>query len=335
MAIVTNTQTSFASIGNREDLHDVISMISPAETPLYSMLSDRPVKAVKHEWQIDALAAPSTANAQIEGDVYTYSAFAATSRVGNFCQIFRKTQILTKTQEVVDKAGRKSEVAYQKTKMGQEIKTDVEVTMLSNQASVAGDATTPRKMGSLRAWIATNDSMSGGGSSGGYNAGTGVVDAATNGSAQRAFTKTLLDDTIQATYTAGGNPTVLLVSPYVKRVFSTFMSDANVAQLRMASTSSQATLVGAADAYLSDFGLIDVIPNRQMARVGATVARNAFLIDKDKAHKGCLRRIGEAKDAHNNSDGKPIVLIGECTLVVDNEAAHGVVADLFGMSAAA
>jgi hypothetical protein len=319
-------------VGNREDLHDLIGMISPAECPLYSTLKDKPVKAVKTEWQTDALAAPVTTNAQLEGDTYAFSAFTATSRVGNFNQIFRKSQIINNTQEAVDKAGRKSEVAYQKTKMGQEIKTDIEVTMLANQASVAGDATTPRRMGGLRAWLASNDSMGVGGSSGGYNAGTGVVDVATNGTL-RSFTKVLLDDAIQSAYVAGGNPTIAMLSPYNKRVFSTFMSDANVAQLRTATTSAQSTLVGAADAYLSDFGLIDMIPNRQMARAGAAVARNIFLIDKDKASKGFLRRIQQMKDVHPNADGTPIVILGECTLVVENEAAHAVISDVFGMSA--
>lgn len=333
MAAVTNTYGTYAAKGNREDLHEMISMISPKETPFFSMLGDKPVSATKTEWQTDALATPSLSNAQIEGDTYSYDAATATSRVGNYCQIFRETRIIANTQEAVDKAGRKSEIAYQKTKMGQEIKLDMEVTMLANQASVAGNASTARKLGGFRAWIASNDSLGTSGASGGYNSGTGVVDAATNGT-QRAFTKTLLDDTIQNTYTSGGNPDVLMVSPYVKRVFSTFMSDSNVSAFRtQVNGRSQGTIVGAADAYLSDFGLIDVVPNRQMAKLGADVARNAFLIDRDKVHKGFLRRIEEDKDVAHTSDGTPIVIIGEATLVVDNEAAHGVVADLFGMTA--
>ena len=100
--------------------------------------------------------------------------------------------------------------------------------MLSNNASVAGSTTVARRSGGFRAWLASNDDLGAGGSSGGFNSGTGVVDAATNGT-QRTFTKTLLDNAIEATYKSGGNPTVLMLAPYAKRVFSTFMSDANVA----------------------------------------------------------------------------------------------------------
>ncbi len=123
--------------------------------------------------------------------------------------------------------------------------------MLSNNPSLAGATVTARQSGGLRAWLATNDDFSAGGASGGFNAGTGIVDAATNGTLQRTFTKTLLDNVIETTYKAGGNPTILMLSPYAKRVFSTFMSDSNVAAFRTPLTGkSQGTIVGAADRVL-------------------------------------------------------------------------------------
>ncbi len=297
------------------------------------MIKEDTAKAVKTEWQTDSLATPSTTNYRVQADTYSYNAVTPTARVGNYTQIMMKEFIIGETQEAVDHAGRASERAYQKAKKGQELKTDIEATFLLNQASVAGDASTPTKMGGFRAWLATNDKMGAGGSSGGYNTSTGVVDIATNGTL-RTFTKTILDDTLQDAYTSGGNPTVLMVSPYAKRVFSTFMSDANVAAQRtMAPKSSATTIIGAADAYLSDWGLIDVVPNRQMARVGATIARNAYAIDVSKVRKSWLRKIQEDKDVAKTSDGLPCVLKCELTLKVDNEAAHGVAADIFGMTA--
>jgi len=155
--------------------------------------------------------------------------------------------------------------------------------MLSNNPSVGG---LTRKSAGLRAWTASNDVFSAGGASGGFNAGTGVVDAATNGTAQRAFTKALMDAALLATYTAGGNPTLCILSPYAKSVFSGFMSDASVAQLRVAtSAKSAATIVGAADAYLSDWGLSDFVPDRQLARAGAAYARNV-----SPGRTGCSQR---------------------------------------------
>jgi hypothetical protein len=333
MAIITNSHTTFGSNRRREDFSDVIAMITPEETPVLSSLDTVKVSGTKHEWSTDALATPVTSNAQLEGDQYSYSAVTATSRVGNYCQISRKTFAISKTQEVVDKAGMASEVGYQRAKFGAELKTDIEASILSNNASVAGNTTTARQSAGLRAWIATNDSLGTAGSpaSGGYNSGTGVVDAATNGT-QRAFTKTLLDDNLELTYKAGGSPNAMHCSPYVKRVFSTLMSDSNVAAPRFATKGEAVTIVGAADVYRSDFGLIDVVPNRQMARVGATLARNAFLLDPSKVKIGWLRKIQEDKDVASNADAHAKVILGEWTLVVSNEAAHGCIADLYGMT---
>lgn len=307
-------------------------MITPDETPVLSSLDTVSVNSTKHEWSLDSLATPSASNAQVQGDQYSYTAVTATSRVGNYTQISRKAFIVTRTQEAIDKAGVKSEIGAQRAKAAAELKTDIEAAILSNNASVAGNTTTAPKSAGLRAWLATNDDMGVGGASGGFNAGTGVVDAATNGT-QRAFSKTLLDNNIEATYKAGGSPKALYVSPYVKRVFSTIMSDANVAQPRFQTKGDAVTIVGAADVYRSDFGLIDVVPDRQMARVGAAAARNAFLLDDSKVKIGWLRKIGEDPNVAPNADAIAKVLIGEWTLVVTNEAASGVIADLYGMTA--
>jgi len=329
---VNQTFDSYDSNSNREVFSDIISNLTPYETPLFSNSGDQNVKGVDPMWQTDTLATPDTDNAHLEGEVYTFETVEATDRVKNYTQIFSKRFIVSATQEVVDKAGKTSDVAYEKVKKGREIKIDMEVAMLSNQASVAGSSSVARRLGGLRAWIATNDLMGTGGASGGYNSGTGAVDAATNGT-QRTWTKAIMDSQIQAAYVSGGNPDMLMVSPYLKQTFSTFMSDANVAQQRMAaSKSAQVTIVGAADTYLSDYGTIEVVPNRQMVR-SSGLARNAFLIETDKVKKGWLRKIGEDKEVAHTSDGIPVVMNGEMTLMVMNEAALSVGADLYGLTA--
>jgi hypothetical protein len=332
MAQLNNTFSSFDAKGNRESLADWIDNATPTETPLYSNIGTQTSKAKKEEWQTDTNRVPDPDNARVEGDTYTFDTRTPSARVGNYHQIFSERFVISASQEAVESAGRASEVAYQKMKAGQTLKTDIEAAFLSNSASVAGSDSVASRLGGLRAWCATNDSMGSGGSSGGYNSSTGVVDAAVNGT-QRAFTKTLLDENIQSAYINGGAPDVLMVSPYVKSVFSTFMSDTDVAQQRYAaSANSQSTIVGAADAYLSDFGLIDVVPNRQMVRATG-LARNAFLIDRSKLAKSWLRKIQEDKDVAKTSDGIPVVMNAEVTLVVKNEANLGVIADLYGTSA--
>src|SRR4051812_19978197 len=245
MAAITNTFTSNSSVRNRETLSDLISLITPEETPFLSLIGSESVDGVKPEWNLDALATPSLTNKQAQGEQFTYAAITPTTRVANYTQIFRKDFIVSNTQEAVSKAGPKSDFNREKLKKGMELKTDIEVTAVFNQASVAPSGATAGQMGGLRAWVATNDLMGGSGASGGFSG--GLVTVATNGT-QRAFTKALMDAGIQAAYNAGGNPSTLMVSPYLKTVFSTFMSDANVVANRgKVEGKSQARIYAAAD----------------------------------------------------------------------------------------
>lgn len=335
MAQVSNTFETYDAVGNREELADRIWQITPSETPFLSLIGRKNVMSVHPEWQTDELASPDTDNNQPEGNDWNYDAITPTTRVGNYTQISDKKFIVSRTQEKTSKAGRKSELAYKTAKAGRELKIDMETILLSNQASSAGsgDGATNRKLGAFRAWLETNDDLGSGGASGGFNSGTGVVDAATNGT-QRAFTKAILDATILSTYNAGGNPTTLMVSPYVKTVFSTFMDDANVVQPRYAAQKGRKNaIIATAEIYASDFAEIAVVPNRQMARAGATIARNAFLIDPTMVSLGVFDDIKQETPA-KTGDATKRVLVTEYTLFVNNEKAHGVAADLYGLSAA-
>ena len=333
MAQVANTFETYDAKGNREELADKIYQITPEETPYLSLIGRKPVVSTHPEWQTDTLASPDTSNNQPEGNDWTYDAVAATTRVGTYTQISDKKIVISRTQDKTSKAGRKSELAREIAKKGVELRIDMEAICLSNQASTAGtgNGATNRKLGGFRAWLASNDSMGSGGSSGGYNTSTNVVDAATNGS-QRAFTKAILDAVILSTYNAGGSPKTLMLAPYAKTVFSTFMSDSNVAPQRYETPSKgQTTIVAAADMYLSDFGPVSVVPNRQMARAGATIARNAFLIDPRMVSLGVFDDISLEKPA-KTGDAEKRVLVTEYTLLVNNEAAHGVAADIYGLT---
>jgi hypothetical protein len=296
------------------------------------LIGRKSVASTHPEWQTDALASPDTDNNQPEGNDWAFGAITPTARVGNYTQISDKRIIISRTQDKTSKAGRKSELAREVAKKGVELRIDMEAIILSNQASSAGsgNGATNRKLGGFRAWLATNDNINSG-ASGGFNSSTGVVDAATNGT-QRAFTKAILDATILSAYNAGGSPKTLMLSPYAKTVFSGFMADSAVAQQRFAANGKgQTTIVAAADMYLSDFGTISVVPNRQMARAGAAVARNAFLIDPKMVSLGVFDDIQIQKPA-KTGDAEKRVLVTEYTLLVSNEAAHGVAADLYGMS---
>ncbi|AEI70915.1 head protein [EBPR podovirus 2] len=327
MAVVTNTFISTSAKGNREELSDVVSSITPEDTPIYSMIEKEAFKGTHPEWETDALAAPEQ-NIVTEGDDYVFGATDPAVRMGNYTQIMRKSGIISGTQDATDNAGSVEKVKYQKLKKAVELRKDVEFAIVDTNASVGGAT---RESGSLPTWITTNVSRGATGANGGYNSGTGLTVAPTNGT-QRAFTKTLLDGVMQQGYTSGANFRHLFVSPYVKSVFVTFMSDTNVASFRYAASSGKNnSIVANADVYEGPFGKVVVHPNRVMAG-SATLARNAFLVDTEFLKWGWFRKIKEDKEVAKTGDAKKFVMLGEGALKVTNERGLGVVADVFGLT---
>lgn len=327
MAVVTGTFVSTSAKGNREELSSVINRITPEDTPIYSLIEKISFDTTHPEWLVDDLAAPA-ANIQQEGDDYTFGATAPAVRYGTYTQIMRKEGIISGTQDANNNVG-VEQVKYQKLKKGIELKKDAEFAIVDTNAQVAGAT---REFGSLNTWITSNASRGGSGTNGGYNTGTGLT-AAPNPGTQRAFTKTLLDTVMQQGYVSGANFRHCVVSPYVKSVFVTFMSDTNVASFRYAASSGKEnSIIANADVYEGPFGKVMIHPNRVMA-TSATQARNAFLIDTEHLSFGWYRKIKEDKEVAKTGDAQKFVLLGEGALKVHNEKGLGVVADLFGLTA--
>jgi len=313
------TYQTYQSIGNREDLTDMIYDISPTETPFMSSIGKTKATAVLHEWQTDSLANATTANAAVEGADASSATLAPTTRVGNRTQISQKTIQISGSEETIDKAGRKSEKAYQLAKASSELKRDMEKIMLSNQAASAGDSTTARTLGSLQAWLNTNAVLGSGGTAGslGTTARVSGTDA--------AFTEAMLKTAVKSAFTNGGNPTVLMVSPTQKQVVSTF---AGIAEQRYAAPANkQTTIVGAADVYLSDFGTLSVVPNRFTTADADDGGEQAFVLDPEYAATAFLRPF-QTNELAKTGDSEKTQLLVEYTLEVKNEAAHAIIADL-------
>ena len=327
MAVITNTFQSPSAKGNREELADVVSRITPEDTPIYSIIDRCSFKTTHPEWEADDLAAPG-ANVQTEGDDYTFGSTTPAVRLGNYTQIMRKDGIVSGTQDATDNAGGVEQVRYQKLKKAVELKKDVEFSIVTNNASVAGAT---RVSGSLSSWLVTNVARGAGAGNGGFNTGTNLTAAPTNGTL-RAFTKVLMDGVMQSGFTNGANFKHVVVSPYVKSVFVTFMSDASVASFRYAAESGKGnTIIANADVYEGPFGKVMVQPNRVMAG-SAGIARNAFFIDPEFLEYGWFRKIAEDKEVAKTGDAKKFVMLGEGSLKVKNEKGLGVVADVFGLT---
>ena len=311
------TYQTYTAIGQREDLSDVIYNISPTETPFLNSVGKSKATAIYHEWQTDSLAAVNTSNYAVEGATASDATIGVTTRVGNRTQISQKTIKISGTLDAVNKAGRKSEKAYQLAKASSEIKRDMEAILLSNQVAANGDSSTARKLGGLQAWLNSNYS---GGTSG--TAGSGGSTARVTGT-DRAFTATLLNTVMQSAYTNGGSPTMLLVTPAQKVVASTFTGIAT--RYRDVPSNQQAQIINAADVYVSDFGIIQIVPDRFIPN--ADNDDTAFLLDTEMAAVAYLRPF-QTNELAQVGDADLTQLLVEYTLEVKNEAAHGIISDL-------
>lgn len=313
------TYQTHQAVGQREDLTDVIYNISPTETPFMSTVAKSKATGVYHEWQKDSLASATTSNAVVEGADASDATLTPTTRVGNYTQISQKTIKIAGTLESVDKAGRKSEKAYQLSKASAELKRDMEKILLSNNTAGAGSSSTARTLGGLQSWINTNFN---GGTSG--TAGDDGTTARVSGT-DRAFTEAILKANVKAVYEAGGDPSVLMVTPTAKQTVSGFAGIAG--QRYMAPANAPTTIVGSADVYLSDFGTLSVVPNRFMTADTDDNGEVAFVLDPEYASVAYLRPFA-TNELAKTGDAEKTQLLVEYTLEVKNESAHGIIADI-------
>lgn len=331
MAQFTGTYSQYDSVGNREDLTDDIFRVTPSDTPFVSAVGRTTAKAVFHEWQTHSLASVDTSNAQIEGDEFTYTAPTATTRVGNRLQILRKSYLITNTLEAIDKAGRDSEIAYNRVIKGLELRRDIEAMCIGkNAASVTGNDTTARVSGSLSSWLTTNDngtpgaspsSRGTGGAAGGFSSGNTA--AATDGT-PRAFDQAILDGVVGKMWDNSGmvDDVLVMAGKKQKQVLTGFDGIAGT----VFHEAKDRTIVSTADVYASQFGDLKIVPNRYI-RQTSNVDREVYLVRPSYARLAVLRPIQEMRPSVTG-DAEKRVLITELTLQVDNESAHGVCADL-------
>lgn len=283
MTKVTNAFTTYSAIGNREDLTDLISNISPLEAPAFDRWKTVKATGRLHEWQTDALAA-AAANAEIEGATFSGGARTATTRYNNTCQLMLKMFSISDTQEVVDKAGRKSELAYQKAKAMKELKRDMEFAIFASAATVSvsgstGNEATAPVMKSVDGWQVLVVGQTGSvGGAGGVGSGNGVTatlgEATFNAEIQRAWDNGARVNTV---YTNGS----------LKRLISSW----GVSTSRPRDVGEGKRLVNVVDFYLTDFGEVEVVLDRYVA------TSQMFLLDDNLWAKAFLVPTREAEIA--------------------------------------
>lgn len=275
--------TTYSAVGNREDLTGLVAVLGEKKTPLFELAKKVTAKAAYHEWLEDQLANPAE-NASSENANFGRDGTETRTRKGNYCQIVKKEATVSGTQLAVANAGSSDEMEYQMEKKLKEIGRDVEYAMCQG-TKTAGDANTPRKMGSLLSQV--DNSMKGT-----YTA-AGITDTDFNNQAQKIAE-------------AGGDPTDCFVSGALKRAISAFTTP--VSRTKEGDSKKITTVI---DIYDGDFGITKMHHDIMMP------ANTVFMVDASYVEVATLRPIHK-EEASIISDGRTKVLIGELTCALKN-----------------
>jgi len=312
MAVSVNT-TYYAN-GKAEDFEDIIFDISPTETPLLTLAKRGKATATLHQWQTDALAA-TAANIVIEGDDAAFATLAPTTVYANYTQISRKTVQISGTYDAVKKYGRKTETAYQLMKAGKALKLDIEYALSRNQIGTAGGSATGRSSAGFESWIAGdgNRIIATGNTTATTPAFTTTPGVALTDGTANTFIEADLKLALQAAWTDGGDPSVIMMSATNKNRFDSFAGVAT--KYNEVKGTSQGTITGASDIYVSSFG-------NHVVKLSRVMRDNAVLcIDPEYVGVAFLRGIQKEELAKTGDSTKTIIL-AEYALTVQNVNAH-------------
>jgi hypothetical protein len=321
MAVPLNSFQRVSQIGVRETLEEKIYDVSPEDHMCASAIGSQKSDGVLFEWQTDALRASNAANAMIDSDDFTINAVTPTKRLANHCQIFQEGVKVSGRASSANTAGRKEELANQLERRMLTLKKDVEKRLLSSLPATAPTtsvAPTFAGFGACISWAtAGNGSHGVGGATPAWASGAQTV-APTAGTA-RTFTEALLKQVAQACYTGGGEMKMLFMSPGQKARASAF---AGIAQIRKDVPGKQAaTIIGAADYYVTDWGDLMFVADRE-CDPGTVFGINPEFASV-RVHRAMFK-----KELPSNGDYRGFGIAHDCTLQVNNELAHFKVADL-------
>lgn len=291
---------TYVQLRQAEDVVDEIYVISPVDNPCAAMARTVRATGKLHEWTQDALLA-AAANRAIEGADAPAAAGAAVVERSNYCQIMTKAASITGTLEEVDKYGRDSEMAYQLQLRYGELANDEELAIVgapggTRQVGTAGAAGTARQMTSIHTQLDAS-----------------VIISAT-GITTIPQLETKLLDAHQATFTAGGNPNYLFVAPAKARFVSSFALAAG----RSREIGNERTLVNVVDMYVSNFGEMDVVIDRNQDTVCM------LLLDFNYLATPVLRPTRDWAIA-KTGDKDTRQILRESTFAVLNSKAHAMV----------
>jgi len=247
--------TAYDTVGNKEDISDVITNISPTDTPFISMIGTEKVHNTLYQWQEDELAAPNLSNALVQGADATVNASVPTYMRQNYTQILGKTLQVAETTDAVARYGRAKETAYQLGKYSKEIKRDLEAIATSSQAAASGSNTVAANFAaySAQVWTGTDPQAYA------ENAASNVIKT---GSSSTAMSETNFLTALQQLYTLGVDPSMCLIPVGEAQNIASFASASGRTRYIENEGADAKRIVNAVDVYVSPYGEIKIALDR-------------------------------------------------------------------------
>ncbi len=254
----TNTYIESTAPNVREDLAPLIYRIDPEETPMVSACARVGAEQTLTEWLVQELNTAANVP-QPEGFTAAISPSVKPLRANNVCQILARTVGVSDTLRVVNTVG-EDEYNRQAVLRGLELRRDLELTITGASVKTIAD---PRSLAGFQTWV-TNGVFGAGGA---YPTGDGT-NAHTAGTAAD-LTLAMVDTAMQNAWDKGGKPDLALMSSSIKKYFSTLsqggagnaIAAQNIVQTTQA---TPVTLITAVDVFRSDFGALQLAPDRFM-----------------------------------------------------------------------
>lgn len=284
--LITYDSTS----GNREDIYDVLQLVSPEETPLFTTLPDAVAAATHHQW-VEYTLATGSGNAAIEGATATGSSTSSTARKGNYTQIIEKDGCVSGTQQEVSKVGGADDLAFEMRKKMLEWKIGAEIDLIL-ETSAAGASATARTM-------------------------TGLIDAmqtnrVTGSATTIALTEEKFNDLLQKIFESGAVADTVYVNGFNKRRISAFTTN-NSRTMEVV----DGRLKNRVSVYESEFGVMQIVLERYVTNTIGLVMKNELF------RKAWLRK-PKTYPLAKRGDLDEFQIVGELTLEYLNERAGGV-----------
>jgi len=244
-------------------------------------------------------------NAALEGADKPNARFTNRSRSGNYTQIFTAAVEVSGTDMAASQLGLADELDYQKQERLRELIRDLENTAINGGQPTSdpqGSGSVRRSMNGIAQHLSTNVFHTG---DSGFPTGDGLDEAKINYVLRKIWEA------------SSGNVDLIVVGGFQKRKINAFSSESRTFG------ANDTTFTDMVSIYESDFGICRIITTRWMPQDAA------LLLDSSRINVLPLAgRSFHFKPLASSGDYECGELIGEYTLELKNEAAHGFIRDL-------